>query len=72
VVHTANGATTFASVSAMKQALKLPTAKPHSLSTRLCLSVVVFVLSQMQPQQIAYQISNLTKILARAHVNQAR
>jgi len=52
----ADGATKVASVSATRRALKLPTAKPHTPSTRLLLSAVAFVpnlhkFARIQPSQ---------------------
>ena len=68
--HMANGARSLASVNAMRIALKLPTAKLHSPSTKLFLSVVVFVLSQMPLLQDASLISHLTRRHANALVTQ--
>jgi len=71
-VLTAAGATTLASVSATRQALQAPTAKPHTLSTRFVLFVTVSVLSQILSKQDAQNISNSTTVHALAPVTQTR
>jgi hypothetical protein len=71
-VPTAAGATTLASVSATRQALQAPTAKPHTLSTRFVLFVTVSVLSQILSKQDAQNISNSTTVHALAPVTQTR